>query len=422
MKPYAQMERSEQSTLLAQLKEEYEKVKAMGLKLDMSRGKPSREQLDLSEGMLNAVQKNEECTIDGVDARNYGLIAGLPSARRLFADLLGIREEMVIMGGSSSLTMMFNLISLAYTHGTLDSVRPWGKEEKIKFLCPSPGYDRHFAITQFFGFELICVPMREDGPDMDLVESLVRDPAVKGIWCVPKYSNPDGIVYSDAVIERLAAMDCAAPDFRIFYDNAYVIHALGEQEEIAEIFSLAKKYGHENRIYEFASTSKICFPGAGISCIAASEANIAFLEKQMFFQTIGPDKVNELRYIRFFGNAEGLKNYMKKHAEILAPRFRIVLDSLSRELAPAGLGHWHEPTGGYFISYFAPDGTAKRIVSLMKEAGVKMTGAGATYPYGVDPQDSNIRIAPSFPSREELQTAMDVFCLCVKIAALEKLS
>ena len=264
--------------------------------------------------------------------------------------------------------------------------------------------------------------MREDGPDMDLVESLVRDPTVKGIWCVPKYSNPDGIVYSDAVIERLAAMDCAAPDFRIFYDNAYVIHALGEQEEIAEIFSLAKKYGHENRIYEFASTSKICFPGAGISCIAASEANIAFLEKQMFFQTIGPDKVNELRYIRFFGNADGLKNYMKKHAELLTPRFRIVLDSLSRELAPAGLGHWHEPTGGYFISYFAPDGTAKRIVSLMKEAGVKMTGAGATYPYGIDPQDSNIRIAPSFPSREELQTAMDVFCLCVKIAALEKLS
>lgn len=423
MKHYTEMTKSQLNDLLAQLNDQYKAIQAQNLSLDMSRGKPGKEQLDLSEDMLHCIKDSADCMLDGVDTRNYGIIDGLPSIKKLFADLLDVDPSMVIVGGNSSLTMMYDSVARAMTHGVYGSSYPWGKQSGLKFLCPSPGYDRHFAITEFFGFDLITVPMTEDGPDMDIVEELVaNDETIKGIWCVPKYSNPDGIVYSAQTIERLAALKPAAQDFRIFYDNAYVVHHLTDDEvEIPEIFSLARKYGNEDMIYEFASTSKICYPGAGVACMVASAANVEFIKKQMFFQTIGPDKINELRHMKYFKDVEGIKAHMRKHARVLRPRFDVVTDTLARELNGTGAGSWITPKGGYFVSFNAMPGCAKRIVSLVKDAGVTMTGAGATFPYKKDPQDSNIRIAPSFPSVEDLQKAMDVFCVCAKIAAVEKL-
>lgn len=423
MKKYTEMTREELQELYQGLQKEYAQIQSRNLSLDMSRGKPGKEQLDLSEDMLHCIKDSADCMMDGVDTRNYGVLDGLPSIKKLFADLLDVDDSMVIVGGNSSLTMMYDAVARAMTHGVYGSDMPWGKQEGLKFLCPSPGYDRHFAITEFFGFELITVPMTEDGPDMDIVENLVaQDASVKGIWCVPKYSNPDGIVYSDETVRRLAALKPAAKDFRIFYDNAYVVHHLTDEEiEIPEIFSLAREYGNEDMIYEFASTSKICYPGAGVACMVASKANVEWIKKQMFYQTIGPDKINELRHIKYFKNVEGIKAHMRKHAQVLGPRFDVVTDTLARELNGLDIGCWITPKGGYFVSFHAMAGCAKRIVVLMKEAGVVMTGAGATFPYKNDPQDSNIRIAPSFPSVEDLQMAMDVFCMCVKLAAIEKL-
>lgn len=423
MKKYTEMTREELQNLYDGLQKEYAQIQSRNLSLDMSRGKPGKEQLDLSEDMLHCIKDSAACMMDGVDTRNYGVIDGLPSIKKMFAELLGVEDSMVIVGGNSSLTMMYDSVARAMTHGVYGSDMPWGKQEGLKFLCPSPGYDRHFAITEFFGFDLITVPMTEAGPDMDMVEKLVaEDASIKGIWCVPKYSNPDGIVYSDETVRRLAALKPAAKDFRIFYDNAYVVHHLTDEEvEIPEIFSLAREYGNEDMIYEFASTSKICYPGAGVACMVASKANVEFIKKQMFYQTIGPDKINELRHINYFKSVDGIKEHMRKHAQVLRPRFDAVTDTLSRELSGLDIGNWITPKGGYFVSFNAMAGCAKRIVVLMKEAGVVMTGAGATFPYKNDPQDSNIRIAPSFPSVEDLQMAMDIFCVCVKLAAIEKL-
>lgn len=423
MKKYTEMTREELQNLYDGLQKEYAQIQSRNLSLDMSRGKPGKEQLDLSEDMLHCIKDSAACMMDGVDTRNYGVIDGLPSIKKMFAELLGVEDSMVIVGGNSSLTMMYDSVARAMTHGVYGSDMPWGKQEGLKFLCPSPGYDRHFAITEFFGFDLITVPMTEAGPDMDMVEKLVaEDASIKGIWCVPKYSNPDGIVYSDETVRRLAALNPAAKDFRIFYDNAYVVHHLTDEEvEIPEIFSLAREYGNEDMIYEFASTSKICYPGAGVACMVASKANVEFIKKQMFYQTIGPDKINELRHINYFKSVDGIKEHMRKHAQVLRPRFDAVTDTLSRELSGLDIGNWITPKGGYFVSFNAMAGCAKRIVVLMKEAGVVMTGAGATFPYKNDPQDSNIRIAPSFPSVEDLQMAMDIFCVCVKLAAIEKL-
>lgn len=423
MKKYTEMTREELQNLYEGLQKEYAQIQSRNLSLDMSRGKPGKEQLDLSEDMLHCIKDSAACMMDGVDTRNYGVIDGLPSIKKMFAELLGVEDSMVIVGGNSSLTMMYDSVARAMTHGVYGSDMPWGKQEGLKFLCPSPGYDRHFAITEFFGFDLITVPMTEVGPDMDVVEKLVaEDASIKGIWCVPKYSNPDGIVYSDETVRRLAALKPAAKDFRIFYDNAYVVHHLTDEEvEIPEIFSLAREYGNEDMIYEFASTSKICYPGAGVACMVASKANVDFIKKQMFYQTIGPDKINELRHINYFKSVDGIKEHMRKHAQVLRPRFDAVTDTLSRELSGLDIGNWITPKGGYFVSFNAMAGCAKRIVVLMKEAGVVMTGAGATFPYKNDPQDSNIRIAPSFPSVEDLQMAMDIFCVCVKLAAIEKL-
>ena len=391
------------------------------LKLDMSRGKPSTMQLDMVSDMLNVLSDAEQCMIGNSDSRNYGELAGLPCAREYGADVLGCKPSQTFVGGNASLSLMHDLIARAYTHGLKDSPRPWCKEERIKFLCPSPGYDRHFKITEHFGFELITVPMQPDGPDMDLVEELVKDEAVKGIWCVPKYSNPQGYTYSDEVIDRFANLKPAAPDFAIMWDNAYCVHEFdGEFEPFRDIISLCEAAGRPNMVYEFASTSKITFPGAGISVMASSEENIAYHLKLIAVQTISYDKVNQLRHVKYLKNKEHTLELMKKHAEILGPKFEMVLKMLRSELTNKGIAHWHLPKGGYFVCVAAMPGTAKRTLELCRKAGVVMTEAGATYPYGHDPHDSMIRIAPSLPPIEELEKAMLVFCTCQKIAALEK--
>ncbi|MBQ3492305.1 MAG: aminotransferase class I/II-fold pyridoxal phosphate-dependent enzyme [Oscillospiraceae bacterium] len=396
--------------------------KEQKLKLNMARGKPAASQLDLVNDILTCLVDPKECLVDGIDARNYGELAGLPAAREYWADVLGCRPEQTIVGGSSSLNLMYDLISRAYTHGLTHSERPWSKEDVVKFLCPSPGYDRHFKVTESFGAELITVPMTAEGPDMDVVEQYVKDPQVKGIWCVPKYSNPDGIIYSDKTIDRLANLKAAAPDFTIMWDNAYCVHEFcGEYVEFPDIISICKKAGNPDMVYEFASTSKITFPGAGISVVASSEANIAYMLDIMGVQIISYDKINQLRHVKYLKNKAHTLEIMKKHATVLGPKFQMVLDMLDKEIAPCGFGNWVAPKGGYFVSFNTMPGTAKRALALCKEAGVVMTGAGATFPYGKDPQDSNIRIAPSLPPVDELEKAMDVFCTCLKLAALEKL-
>ena len=400
---------------------QFESWKSKNLKLNMARGKPSSAQLDLVSDILTVLDNAADCKVDGMDARNYGELGGLPCAKAYWADVLGCQVNEVFVGGSASLTLMYDLISKAYTHGLKNSPKPWCKEEKLKFLCPAPGYDRHFRITESFGFELITIPMTENGPDMDMVEELVKDAAVKGIWCVPKYSNPEGIIYSDETIARFANLKPAAPDFVIMWDNAYCVHEFeGEFVPFADIITLCREAGNPNMVFEFASTSKITFPGAGISVMASSAENIKYMENLLGVQLISYDKVNQLRHVKYLQNKEHTLEVMKRHATLMAPKFQMVLEVLDREIAPLGFAQWNKPKGGYFVSLNTMPGTAKRALALCKEAGVVMTDAGATYPYGIDPMDTNIRIAPSLPPVAELEQAMEVFCLCLKIAAFEK--
>ncbi len=416
------MSTTDMQTTYQQLIAEFESWKAKNLKLNMARGKPSKAQLDSVSGILTVLTDPAECIVDGMDARNYGELGGLPCAKAYWADVLGCKVSEIFVGGTASLTLMYDVISKAYTHGLKNSLRPWSKEEKVKFLCPAPGYDRHFRITESFGAELITIPMTATGPDMDLVEEYVQDPAVKGIWCVPKYSNPEGIIYSDETIARFANLKPAAPDFVIMWDNAYCVHEFeGEFVPFADILTLCREAGNPDMVYEFASTSKITFPGAGISVMATSEGNLKYMQKLLGVQMISYDKVNQLRHVKFLKNKEHTLEVMKNHAAIMAPKFKVVLEKLDSQIAPWGFAQWNKPKGGYFVSLNTMPGTAKRALALCKEAGVVMTDAGATYPYGIDPQDSNIRIAPSLPPIEELEQAMDVFCLCLKIAALEKM-
>lgn len=421
---YNDMSKEELLALRESLNKEYAEAKAKGLALDMSRGKPSAKQLDVSLGLLDTINSSSDLkTLDGTDCRNYGVLDGIPEAKKLMADMMGTTPDHVIVYGNASLNIMFDQISRAYTHGILGNT-PWCKLDKVKFLCPVPGYDRHFAITERFGIEMINIPMSESGPDMGMVEEYVsNDASVKGIWCVPKYSNPQGYTYSEETVKRMAALKPAAEDFRIFWDNAYVIHDLYDdnKDEIADIISECEKAGNPDMVFEFASTSKVSFPGSGIAALATSANNIADIKKQLTIQTIGHDKLNQLRHVRFFKDINGLKEHMRKHAEFIRPKFEAVESVLEEELSGLGIGSWTEPKGGYFISFDAMDGCAKAIVAKCKEAGVKLTGAGATFPYGKDPKDSNIRIAPSFPTPEEMKQAADLFVLCVKLVSVEKL-
>lgn len=422
MKAYRELTRAERQTEYAAVRAAYDNQKAQGLKLNMARGKPSRDQLDLVTPMLSLITRPEDFGADGIEERNYGEVAGLPEAKALFAEILGCKSEQVFVGGNASLQLMYDAISKAFTHGLLHSEQPWSKLGEVKWLCPVPGYDRHFMVTQSFGVKLINVPMTADGPDMDIVEELVKDPAVKGMWNVPKYSNPEGVVYSEETVRRLAALKPAAPDFMLMWDNAYCVHEFdGDFVPFEDILTLCREAGNPDMVFEFASTSKITFPGAGISVMACSEANQAYMQKLMGIQMISYDKVNELRHVLYLKDKETTLALMKKHAQVLAPKFRCVLEKLDTQIAPLGIATWQRPKGGYFVSVNTEPGLAKRTLALCKEAGVVMTGAGATFPYGVDPQDSNIRIAPSLPPVAELQKAMEVFCASLKLAALEKL-
>lgn len=424
MKAYKDLSKEELLTLQKQLNKEYEEAKAKELKLDMSRGKPAASQLDMEMDFMNVLNADSIFKTEaGVDCRNYGIMDGIPEARKLIGDVLGVSADNIIVFGNASLNIMYDTVARSEIFGVMGET-PWCKLDKVKFLCPVPGYDRHFAITEQFGIEMINVPMTEDGPDMDMVEELVNtDPAVKGIWCVPKYSNPQGYTYSDETVKRFAALKPAAKDFRIYWDNAYVIHDLYEEKKdtLLDIISECEKAGNPDMVYEFCSTSKVTFPGSGIAALAASKANLDFIKKFMTIQTIGYDKVNQLRHVRYFKDAEGMKAHMMKHAAIMRPKFEAVFHVLESELNGLGIGSWTEPKGGYFISFDALEGCAKKIVEKCKEAGVVLTGAGATYPYKKDPKDSNIRLAPSFPTPEELAMATDLFVLCVKIVSVEKL-
>ena len=424
MAAYKNLSVEELKELKIKLDAEFEEVKARGLNLDMSRGKPSAEQLNLSMGMMDVLTSDTDLICqEGVDCRNYGVLDGITEAKQLLADMMEVPKQNIIIFGNSSLNVMYDQIARAMTHGVLGST-PWAKLDKVKFLCPVPGYDRHFAITEHFGIEMINVPMTATGPDMDVVEKLVaEDDAIKGIWCVPKYSNPQGITYSDETVRRFARLKPAAEDFRIYWDNAYGIHHLYEdkQDQLIEILEECEKAGNPNLAYKFSSTSKISFPGSGIAAIASSDENLAEIRKQMQVQTIGHDKVNQLRHARFFGDINGMVEHMKKHADILRPKFDAVLETLDRELGGLEIGSWIAPRGGYFISFDSMEGCAKAIVAKAKEAGLVMTGAGATFPYGKDPKDSNIRIAPSYPTLEDLKVAAEIFVLSVKIVSVDKL-
>ena len=424
MQKYSEMSKEQLQVLKKDLEQQYAEIKAQGLALDMSRGKPAADQLNLSMDMMDVLSSNTDLKCEtGVDCRNYGGLDGIDEAKQLLADMMEVPKDNVIIFGNSSLNVMYDTVARAMTHGIMGST-PWCKLDKVKFLCPVPGYDRHFAITEHFGIEMINVPMTSTGPDMDMVEKLVSsDPAIKGIWCVPKYSNPQGITYSDETVFRFANLKPAAEDFRIFWDNAYCVHHLYEdkQDYLIEILMECKKAGNPDMVYKFSSTSKISFPGSGIAAMAASDANLEDIRSTMRVQTIGHDKVNQLRHVRFFGDIHGIVEHMKKHADILRPKFETVLEVLERELGGLEIGSWIAPRGGYFISFDALDGCAKAIVAKAKEAGVVMTGAGATFPYGKDPHDSNIRIAPSYPTPEELAVAAEVFVLSVKLASVDKI-
>lgn len=420
---YCELSAEALQQLLAELNKEYEAMKAKGLKLDMSRGKPSAAQLSISNDMLDVLNSQSDCKdSDGIDCRNYGNLEGIPQARKLMGDLMRVPAENVLVCGNASLNIMYDCVSRAMTFGIL-GCRPWSKLPKVKFLCPAPGYDRHFKITELFGIEMINIPMTDDGPDMNMVEKLVsEDSSVKGIWCVPKYSNPQGVVYSDETVRRFANLKPAAKDFRIFWDNAYLCHHIYDENiEILEILSECEKAGNPDMVYEFCSTSKVTFAGGGISAIATSLANLEWIKQSLTVQTISYDKLNQLRHVLYFENADAIRAHMRKHADFMRPKFDAVLEKLEKELGGTGIASWKKPMGGYFISFETMEGCAKAVVAKCKEAGVVLTGAGATYPYGIDPKDSNIRLAPSFPTPEELSEAAELFTLCVKIVSVEKL-
>ena len=419
---YSEMTRKELLNEKNSLEIKFKELKEKNLNLNMARGKPGKRQLDLVSGLLDVLVDPSECELGGTDIRNYGELSGMPEAKKYFAEILGVEETECFIGGNASLQLMYMAVSEAFTNGLLNSEKPWYKLDKIKWLCPVPGYDRHFKITEKLGFEMINIPMLETGPDMDLVEELVKDESVKGMWNVPKFSNPQGIIYSEETVRRLAALKPAAKDFMLMWDNAYCIHEFdGNFVEFPDIIGLCKEYGNADMAYEFASTSKVTFPGAGISVMASSEANIKYLTKSFGVQVISFDKVNQIRHVKFLKDKANTLALMREHAKIMKPKFDTVIKYLDREIAPLGIGSWVVPKGGYFVSYEAMEHTAKRVLELANEAGVEMTPAGATFPCGKDPQDSNIRIAPSLPPVEELEDAMDVFCICAKLAALEKL-
>lgn len=423
MTPYRELSREQLQAMKAEVEKEFEEVKAKGLSLDMSRGKPSKKQLELAMDMLEELKSTDKLKCEtGIDCRNYGLLEGIPEARRLLGAMTEVSAEQVVIFGNSSLSVMFDTVSRSMTHGVCGST-PWCKLDKVKFLCPAPGYDRHFKVTEYFGIEMVTVPMTPTGPDMDIVEELVSsDPAIKGIWCVPKYSNPQGITYSEDTVKRFARLKPAAEDFRIYWDNAYCIHHLYEEQDfLLEILEECEKAGNPDMVYKFISTSKVSFPGSGIAAVVSSPKNLADFKKHMAVQTIGHDKINQLRHVRFFKDINGMHEHMKKHAEILRPKFEAVENTLEKEIGGAEIGTWTCPKGGYFISFDAMEGCAKAIVAKAAEAGVKMTEAGATFPYGIDPKDSNIRIAPSFPAPEELQLATEIFVLSVKLVSIDKL-
>ena len=423
MKPYREMSKEELASLKEQLEKVYKEYQGKNLKLNMARGKPSPEQLDLSLPMMDILNSKSDYTSADGDVRNYGVLTGIKEARELMGQMMDAPADNIIMYGSSSLTLMYDTVSRSYSHGVMGNT-PWCKLDKVKFLCPVPGYDRHFAITESFGIELINIPLHDDGPDMDMVEQYVNnDETVKGIWCVPLYSNPSGQSYSDEVVKRFAHLKPAAKDFRIFWDNAYCVHHLDPDhpDHVLDILSECEKAGNPDMVYKFGSTAKVTFPGAGISAIAASKANLEDMKKQMNVQMISHDKINQLRHVRFFKDLDGIKDHMRKQAAILRPRFEAVDEILTRELGGLEIGTWTKPHGGYFVSFDSLDGCAKAIVAKCKDAGVVMTGAGATYPYGKDPHDSNIRIAPSFPSLDELKMAAEIFCVCVKLVSIDKL-
>ena len=404
------------------VQKEYEELCKENVSLNMARGKPSKAQLDMVSDILTVLNTPEQCVVNGTDVRNYGDLTGIAPAKKLFAELLGCQPEECFIGGSASLTLMYDTISKAFTHGLLHSEKPWCKLDKVKWLCPAPGYDRHFKITESFGCEMITIPMTSEGPDMDLVEQWIKDPAVKGMWCVPKYSNPDGIIYSDATVRRIARMKPAAPDFLLMWDNAYCVHEFdGDFVPFEDILTLCRQADNPDMVFEYASTSKITLPGAGISVMAASRDNLAYMEKLLNIQMISYDKVNQLRHVLYLKDKENTLALMKRHAAIMLPKFQCVLRFLEQEIAPLEIATWQKPKGGYFVSVNTVPGLAKRTLALCKAAGVTMTGAGATFPYGVDPKDSNIRIAPSLPPVEELEKAMQIFCVCLRLAALEQL-
>ena len=424
MQSYQEMTKEELCKEKESLEAAYKEWQKRGLSLNMARGKPSEEQLDLTMPMMDVLNSSADLhSEDGTDCRNYGGMDGIPEAQRFMAGMMGVNPDNVLVYGNASLNIMYDTVSRSMTHGVMGST-PWCKLDKVKFLCPVPGYDRHFKVTEFFGIEMINIPMTAEGPDMDLVEKYVsEDAAVKGIWCVPKYSNPQGISYSDEVVKRFAALKPAAEDFRIFWDNAYVVHHLYEddQDEILDILSECEKAGNPDMVYEFCSTSKISFAGGGVAALAASKANLEFIKKQFTVQTIGYDKVNQLRHVRYFKDMDGVKKQMMKQAAIMRPKFEMVEKVLSEELGGLEIGSWINPKGGYFICFESLEGCAKSIVAKAKEAGVTLTGAGAPFPYGKDPKDSVIRIAPSFPTMEDLKMAAEIFVVCVKLASVEKL-
>ena len=417
-----EMSKEQLVTLKNELTAKFDEVKQQGLSLDMSRGKPGKDQLDLTTDMLNVMVNDDDCKAEnGFDCRNYGVLDGIPECKKLFADLLQVDTKNIIIGGSSSLNLMYDYLNQCMFMGVA-GCEPWNKQGKVKFICNVPGYDRHFAITEYFGIEMISVEMNNDGPDVEKIRELVKDPMVKGMFCVPKYSNPNGVTYSDDVVKALASLKPAAKDFRVIWDNAYIIHELTDTPDVLmNIFDACKEFGTEDYFVEFTSTSKISFPGAGVSAIAASDKNISEIKKRLNFQTISYDKLNQLRHVKYFKNLDGIKAHMDKHAAIIAPKFNLVLEMLQKEIAPLGIGEWVKAKGGYFISYNTIGCSAKRIGELCKEAGLVLTTVGATYPYGIDPEDKNIRIAPTFPSVEDLGKAMEVFCLCAKLAAVEAL-
>lgn len=417
MKAFTELNKKELLDAQNKLIKSYQEFKNQNLKLDMSRGKPCSQQLDLSMSILDI----KDHSIDNIDCRNYGILEGIPSMRKLFAQLLEVNEKNVIVGGTSSLTLMYDYIAQAMLFGVCGN-KPWSKLDKVKFLCPVPGYDRHFTICEFFGIEMINIPMHEDGPDLDLINELIKDENVKGMFCVPKYSNPQGITYSNDVVKALAALKPAAKDFRIIYDNAYCVHDLSDDGDVLlNIFDELPKYDNDDLIIMVASTSKITFAGGGVSCIIASDNNINDIKKRLSVQSISQDKMNQLRHFKFFNDVDGIKKHMKKQAQILKPKFDCVIDILNKELKDKEIASWFNPKGGYFISLDVLPGCAKRVGELCKEAGVVLTTIGATFPYGIDPQDSNIRIAPSFPTIDELAKAAKLLCICVQLAAIEQL-